>query len=86
MAFDLKRSERTARATASDTAVYHKDEILKSFEEDNFFEALAENMEESKKAFVTRCGAEAAATNILERAINDTIFVPLGEQGKYPIF
>ena len=86
MAFDQKRSERTARATASDTAIYHKEEILKSFEEDNFFEALSENMEESKKAFLARCGAEAAATNILERAINDTIFVALGEQGKYPIF
>jgi hypothetical protein len=43
-------------------------------------------MDENRKAFVARLGAEAAETNILECAIVDTIIVPMGEQGKYPIF
>lgn len=86
MAYDQKKCERLARAMASDSVVYMKDAILKSFEEDNFFEALAENMEENRKAFTARSGKEAAETNILERAIVDSLIYPLGTQGKYPIF
>ena len=85
MAFDKARCERLARAMASDTMVYMKDTIDKGLENDNVFELLAENMEENHKAFTARMGAEAAATNILERAIVDTIIVPMGEQHKYPI-
>jgi hypothetical protein len=66
--------------------VYMKDTIKKGLEEDNFFEVLADNMDENRKAFVARLGAEAAETNILECAIVDTIIVPMGEQGKYSIF
>ena len=86
MAFDRKRCERLARAMASDSIAYMKDEIKKSFEEDNFFEALAENMEENHKAFRARQGDEAATTNILECAIADTIIHGVGSQDKYPIF
>ncbi len=86
MAYDQKRCERLARAMASDTVVYMKDTILKSFEDDSFFEALADNMEENVKAFKARSGEDAAATNILERAIVDTIIYPLGSSGKFPIF
>ena len=86
MAINEARCGRLARAMASDTLVYMKDTIVKGLEEDNLFEALADNMEENRKAFVARMGEEAANTNILECAIIDTIVVPMGEQGKYPIF
>ena len=86
MAFDRKRCERLARAMASDSIAYMKDDIKKSFQEDNFFEALADNMEENHKAFLARQGAEAAATNILECAIADTLVYGVGTQDKYPIF
>ncbi|MBO5753533.1 MAG: hypothetical protein J6S69_07565 [Proteobacteria bacterium] len=86
MALNEARCGRLARAMASDTMVYMKDTIKKGLEEDNFFEVLADNMDENRKAFVARLGAEAAETNILECAIVDTIIVPMGEQGKYPIF
>ena len=39
-----------------------------------------------ENAFNVRVGAEAAATNILERAVVDTIIVPMGTQKTYPIF
>jgi len=86
MAFDRKRCERLARAMASDSIAYMNDTIKKSFEEDNFFEAMADNMEENRKAFKERQGAEAAATNILECAIADTIVHGVGSKDKYPIF
>ena len=86
MALNEARCGRLARAMASDTMVYMKDTIKKGLEEDNFFEVLADNMDENRKAFVARLGAEAAETNILECAIVDTIIVPMGEQGKYSIF
>lgn len=86
MTYDRARCERLARAMASDTIAYMEDTIRQGLEEDTFFELLANNMEENRKAFLARSGAEAAATNILERAIVDTIIVPMGEQAKFPIF
>lgn len=86
MAYDQKRAERLARAMASDTIVYNKDAILKSFEEDNFFEVLKDNMEDNRKSLKARMGDEAANSNVLERSVCDNIFFTLGQQGKYPIF
>lgn len=86
MAFDKARCERLARAMASDTMVYMRDTIDTGLENDNLFDVLKENMEENHKAFTARMGAEATATNILERAIVDTIVVPMGAQKKYAIF
>ncbi len=86
MAVDVKKCGRLARAMASDTKAYMKDTIKRGFEEDNFFELLADNMTENHKAFEQRVGAEAAATNILECAIVDSIIYQMGLEGKYPIF
>ncbi len=85
MAFDQKRFERVARASASDLMIYNKDKIKQAFNEDNFFEALADSIEESRKNFETR-SKEAAETNILERAIVDSLIFPMGSADKYPIF
>ena len=85
MAFDQKRCERLARATASDIQVYNKDKIVAALEQDNFFEALKDSLEESKTNFEAR-SKEAAQTNILERAIVDTIIVQMGVERKYSIF
>ena len=85
MAFDQKRCERLARATASDIQVYNKDKIVAALEQDNFFEALKDALEESKNNFEAR-SKEAAKTNILERAIVDTIIVQMGVERKYSIF
>ncbi len=86
MAFDKARCERLAKAMASDTMVYMKDTIDAGLENDNLFDVLKDNMEENHKAFNARMGAEATATNILERAVVDTIIVPMGTQKKYAIF
>ena len=86
MAFDKARCERLARAMASDTMVYMKDTIDAGLENDNLYDVLKDNMDENYKAFNVRVGAEAAATNILECAVVDTIIVPMGTQKTYPIF
>ena len=86
MPYDQKRCERLARAMASDSVAYMKDSIIKGCENDNLIEVRADNMEENRKAFKARSGDEAAATNILERAIVDTLVFPLASAGKYPIF
>lgn len=89
MAFDQKRCERLARATASDMSVYNVAKIEQALVEDNFYEALAEQLEESRKNFAAR-SKEAAETNILERAIVDVILAPMAadesKKGKYPMF
>ena len=72
MAFDKARCERLARAMASDTMVYMKDTIDAGLENDNLYDVLKDNMDENYKAFNVRVGAEAAATNILERAVVDS--------------
>ena len=71
MAFDKARCERLARAMASDTMVYMKDTIDAGLENDNLYDVLKDNMDENYKAFNVRVGAEAAATNILERTDGD---------------
>lgn len=85
MAFDQKRFERVARASASDLMIYNKDKIIQSFKDDNFFEALKDSIDESRKNFEVR-SKEAAATNILERAIVDSLIFPMGSADKYPMF
>jgi len=85
MAFDQKRFERVARASASDLMIYNKDKIKQAFNDDNFFEVLSDSIEESRKNFETR-SKEAAETNILERAIADSLIYPMGTADKYPIF
>ena len=86
MAYDRKRCERLARAMASDTVVYMEKTIIQSFTDDDFFEKLADNMEENRKSLIARQGNEAAATNILECAVVDSIIYRLGKDGSYPIF
>ena len=73
MAIDTVRCERIARAIASDISIYNKDKIQASLENDDFFEALADNIEEGRKAFEQRVGSEAAASNIYYKALNDVI-------------
>ncbi len=87
MAFDQKRCERLARATASDTMIYNKAKIEQALADDSFYDSLADNLEESRKNFAAR-SKEAAETNILERAIVDTIIVAMGTEAekKYSIF
>lgn len=85
MAFDQKRMERLARATASDALVYNKDKIIAALKDDTFYDSVKDVLEESRKNFEAR-NKEAAQTNLLERAIVDTIIAEVGSQDKYPIF
>ena len=85
MAFDQKRMERLAKAIASDALIYNKDKIKASLQDDNFYEAIKDVLEESRKNFEAR-NKDAAQTNILERAIADTIIADVAVDAKYSIF
>ncbi len=71
---------------ASDTVAYMEKTIVQSCIDDDFFDKLAENLEENKKSLIAREGKEPAETNILECAIADSIIYRLGKEGNYPIF
>ena len=79
----MRRVRRFRRQTAQHNRVRACDYMA---ENDNLYDVLKDNMDENYKAFNVRVGAEAAATNILERAVVDTIIVPMGTQKTYPIF
>ena len=85
MAFDQKRMERLAKAIASDALIYNKDKIKAALQDDNFYEAIKDVLEESRKNFEAR-NKDAAQTNILERAIADTIIADVAADANYPIF
>ncbi len=69
-----ERIFRKAKAIASDIHIYNKDKIEKAIREDNFLEAIEEELLEATNSLLESVDEEAfKKDNYLERAIVDII-------------
>ncbi|HTP52510.1 MAG TPA: hypothetical protein VMK42_17610 [Anaeromyxobacteraceae bacterium] len=65
---------RLARAICSDVSLYNEEKIVRSIEQDNFFDALREELEEGRELYRSRVApALFSRTNFYDRAIVDVI-------------
>ena len=70
---------RLARAICSDVSLYNEEKIVRSIEQDNFFEALREELEEGRDLYRSRVSPDLyGRTNYYDRAIVDVILKPKG--------
>ncbi|HUB08547.1 MAG TPA: hypothetical protein VMB50_16190 [Myxococcales bacterium] len=68
------KARRLARAIASDISMYNEEKIVKGIEQDNFFDALKDELEEGRELYRSRVSPELyAKTNFFERAVIDVI-------------
>jgi hypothetical protein len=69
-----EQAMRLARAICSDVSLYNEEKIVRGIEQDNFFDALREELEEGRELYRSRVAPELyARTNFYERAIVDVI-------------
>jgi len=65
---------RLARAICSDVSLYNEEKIVRGIEQDNFFEAVREELEEGRELYRSRVSPELfQRTNFYDRAIVDVI-------------
>ena len=65
---------RLARAICSDVSLYNEEKIIRGIEQDNFFDALKDELEEGRELYRSRVSPDLyAKTNYYERAIIDVI-------------
>jgi hypothetical protein len=70
---------RLARAICSDVSLYNEEKIVRSIEQDNFFDVLREELEEGRDLYRSRVSPELyGRTNYYDRAIVDVILRPKG--------
>ena len=70
---------RLARAICSDVSLYNEEKIVRGIEQDNFFEALKEELEEGRELYRSRVApALYQHTNFYNRAIIDVILKSKG--------
>ena len=70
---------RLARAICSDVSLYNEEKIVRGIEQDNFFEALKEELEEGRGCTESRVApALYQRTNFYDRAIIDVILKSKG--------
>jgi hypothetical protein len=70
---------RLARAICSDVSLYNEEKIVRSLQEDDFFDALREELEEGRELYRSRVAPDLyARTNFYDRAIVDVILRPKG--------
>ncbi|MHB1843543.1 MAG: hypothetical protein ACYCWW_01740 [Deltaproteobacteria bacterium] len=68
------KARRLARAIASDISMYNEQKIVQGIEQDNFFDALKDELEEGRELYRSRVTPELyGQTNFFERAIVDVI-------------
>lgn len=71
------KARRLARVIADDIARYNEAKIIKSIEQDNFFEALKDELEKGREHYRSRVSPELyEETNYYDRAIVDVILKP----------
>ena len=69
-----EQANRLARAICSDVSLYNEDKIVKGIEQDNFFDALRDELEEGRELYRSRVSPDLyARTNFYDRAIVDVI-------------
>ena len=65
---------RLARAICSDVSLYNEEKFVRGIEQDNFFDALEEELEEGRELYRSRLAPDLyARTNFYDRAIVDVI-------------
>ena len=65
---------RLARAICSDVSLYNEEKIVRSIEQDSFFDALREELAEGREHYRSRVAPELfSRTNYFDRAIVDVI-------------
>jgi hypothetical protein len=70
---------RLARAICSDVSLYNEEKIVRSIEQDSFFDALREELEEGRELYRSRVAPDLySRTNYYDRAIVDVILRPKG--------
>jgi hypothetical protein len=70
---------RLARAICSDVSLYNEEKVVRSIEQDNFFDALREELEEGRDLYRSRVSPDLhSRTNYYDRAIVDVILRPKG--------
>ena len=70
---------RLARAICSDVSLYNEEKIVRSIEQDTFFDALREELEEGRELYRSRVAPDLySRTNYYDRAIVDVILRPKG--------
>ena len=73
------KARRLARAIASDISMYNEAKIVAGIEQDNFFDALKDEIEEGRELYRSRVTPELyKSTNFFERAIVDIILKAKG--------
>jgi hypothetical protein len=73
------KARRLARAIASDISMYNEEKIVKGIEQDNFFDALKDEIEEGRELYRSRVSPELyAQSNYFDRAIVDIIIKSKG--------
>lgn len=76
---EKSKARRLARAIASDISMYNEEKIVKSIVQDNFFDALKDEIEEGRELYRSRISPELySQTNFFERALVDVILKPKG--------
>jgi hypothetical protein len=68
-----KEARRLARAIASDLSLYNEDKIVAGIQNDNLFEAVAEEIEEGRAHYKSRVSPELYERNFYDRAIVDIL-------------
>ena len=75
-----EKAVRLARAIASDISLYNEERIIEAIENDTFFEALSDELEEGRTLYVSRVDESIRSTsNFYERAIVDIILRTKGQ-------
>ena len=70
---------RLARAICSDVSLYNEEKIVRSIEQDTFFDALREELEEGRELYRSRVAPDLyGRTDYYDRAIVDVILRPKG--------
>jgi hypothetical protein len=66
-------ARRLARAIASDLSLYNEEKIVKGIQEDNLFDAIAEEIEEGRALFKSRVAPDLYSRGFYDRAIIDIL-------------
>jgi hypothetical protein len=66
-------ARRLARAIASDLSLYNEEKIVGGIQNDDLFNALAEEIEEGRALYKSRVSPDLYAKNFYDRAIVDIL-------------
>ena len=74
------KAVRLARTIASDISLYNESKIVQGIEQDNFFDALRDELDEGRELYKSRVSSEIySTTNFYDRAIVDVILARKGK-------